>query len=475
MNATASADAAARIAELSSADRDSHMHPFSVLGDQAKADPRIMAQASGVHVYDSNGREFLDAGGGLWCMNIGYGRGEIADVMAAQTRIFGFGHTFSGHSNEPLIRLSEELLSLAPAGMSRVFYANSGSEANDTQIKIVRLYNNLRGLPRKKKIIARHNAYHGATIGAGSLTGLAAVHRNFDLPITGILRAECPDYYRRQDRTQTQEQYVAGLAASLERLIEAEDPGTVAAFIAEPIMGSGGVIIPPAGYFRAIQAVLRRYDILMIADEVITAFGRTGEWFAGPKYGVEPDLISIAKGLTSAYFPMSACLVGRKVWEVLSGDPKQAGMFAHGFTTSGHPVGAAVALKNLEIIRREELLRNCARTGAYLLQQLRTRLGNHPLVGEVRGDGLIFAVELDADKHQHRPFDDVLAVGGMLSRACLDEGLMVRGALGKVVAAGAPPLVLTTAQADDLATRLERALDRLAEQLTKNGTWQRHA
>jgi L-2,4-diaminobutyrate transaminase len=456
---------------LAAADRACHMHPFSVLADQAKADPRILTRGLGVHVYDVSGREFIDAGGGLWCVNVGYGRGEIADVMAAHARQFGFAHTFSSHSNPSLIALSERLLELAPPGMARIFYANSGSEVNDTQIKIARLYNNLRGRPKKKKVISRVNAYHGATIGAGSLTGLALVHRNFDLPIPGILRTECPDYYRRTDRSQGPEDYSSYLASALEKLIVAEDSDTVAAFIAEPIMGSGGVIVPPVGYFEAIQNVLRRYDVLMIADEVITAFGRTGEWFASPKYGIQPDLISVAKGLTSAYFPMAGVIVGSKVWDVLASEPKLAGLFAHGFTTSGHPVGAAVALKNIEILEREGLLANSKRVGAHLLDRLRSRLADHPLVGEIRGDGLMFAVELDAQKRTATPFADVMSVSGVLSRACLDEGLFVRGALGKVVAAGAPPLVLTTEQGDEIASRLERAVDRTAAELQRTGTW----
>lgn len=473
MSASKAADPG-RLAVLSRADRESHMHPFSVLADQAKADPRIITHASGVHVYDSGGREYLDAAGGLWCCNIGYGRKEIADVMAEQARVLSYGLSFAGFSNEPLIRLSEELLALAPKSMRRVFFANSGSEANDTQIKIARLYNNLRGLPKKKKIISRHNSYHGSTIGAGSLTGLALVHRNFDLPISGILHTDCPDYYRRANRALSQEAYAADLAASLERMIQAEGPDTVAAFIAEPVMGSGGVIVPPDGYFRAVQEVLERHDVLMIADEVITGFGRLGEWFACPKFGIEPDLITIAKGLTSAYFPMSGCLIGERVWEVLTADSKKAGLFAHGFTASGHPVGAAVALRNLEIIRREELVQNSARTGAYLLAQLRTRLADHPLVGEIRGSGLIFAVELDADKRAHRPFDEPLAIGSALGKHCWEEGLIVRGALGKAVASGAPPLILTPAQADEIVARLGRALDCLADQLVKNGQWQPH-
>jgi L-2,4-diaminobutyrate transaminase len=460
-----------QLAALSQADRESHMHPFSVLADQAKAEPRIITHASGVYVHDATGREYLDAAGGLWCCNVGYGRKEIADVMAEQAHTLSYGLSFAGFSNEPLIQLSKELVGLAPNNMRRVFFANSGSEANDTQIKIVRLYNNLRGLPKKKKIIARHNSYHGSTVGAGSLTGLPLVHRNFDIPIPGILHTDCPDYYRRPNRELSQREYAAQLAESLERMIKAEGPDTVAAFIAEPVMGSGGVIVPPEGYYEAVQEVLKRHDVLFIADEVITGFGRLGEWFASPMFGIEPDLISIAKGLTSAYFPMSACLVGEKVWAVLTEDPKKAGLFAHGFTYSGHPVGAAVALKNIEIIRREELVQNAARTGAYLLQQLKARLGQHPLVGEVRGSGLIFAVELDADKPAQRPFDEPLAIGSMLGKLCWEEGLIVRGALGKAVASGAPPLILTAAQADEIVNRLSRAVDRLAEQLEQSGVW----
>ena len=454
------------IACLEESDRQSVMHPFSALAEQAAANPRILARASGVFVTDVHGKEYIDGGSGLWCVNVGYGRGEIADVMTSQSRELSYGMCFSGFSSEPLIRLAAKLLELAPGPMAKVLFNNSGSEANDAQIKIVRAYNNLRGRPLKKKIISRHGAYHGASIGAGSLTGNEVVHRHFDLPMAGILHTDSPDYFRRADRDLTPAAFVRSSAAALERLIESEGPDTVGAFIAEPIMGSCGVIVPPAGYFEALHAVLERHDVLVIADEVITAFGRLGQWFGAPCFGLEPDLITCAKGLTSGYFPLSACLVNGRVWDVLTSDPERAGIFGHGFTTAGHPVAAAVALKNLEIIEREGLLENARRVGQYLLEQLRGRLGDHPLVGDVRGFGMMCAVELDGDKQSHRPFDNAQAIGSLLSKCCWEEGLMVRGGHGKALAALAPPLILTTPQADEIVTRLQLGLDRLARSLS---------
>jgi adenosylmethionine-8-amino-7-oxononanoate aminotransferase len=454
---------------VSLADRDNRMlvHPFSNLAEQARTTPCILASAKGIKVTDITGREYIDAGSGLWCVNVGYGRDELADIMAAQSRRLGYGLCFGGYSNEPLIELSQKILAVAPSTMSKVLFNNGGSEANDAQIKIVRLYNNLRGLPKKKKIIARLGAYHGSSIGAGSLTGLPLLHRNFDLPIEGIIHVDAPDFFRRRERTVSPVQFCAGLVDNLEQTIEREGPGSIAAFIAEPVMGSGGVIIPPDGYFNSIQEVLRRHDILCIADEVITGFGRLGGWFGGSQFGLEPDLITCAKGITSGYFPMSACLISAKVWDVLTSPANASGMFGHGFTAAGHPVGAAVALKNIEIIEREQLLSNAVVTGEYLLRQLRSRLADHPLVGDIRGKGMLCAVELDADKSTNTPFSDP-GIAGLFSRCCLQEGLMVRGAYGKVLAALAPPLILTRQDADEIVTRLGRALDRLKGQIPKH-------
>jgi L-2,4-diaminobutyrate transaminase len=461
----------AAIATLEQSDRQSVMHPFSALAEQAATNPRILARASGIFVADVHGKEYMDAGSGLWCVNVGYGRSEMAEVMASQSRELSYGMCFSGSSSEPLIRLAARLLQLAPGPMSKVLFNNSGSEANEAQIKIVRAYNNLRGRPLKKKIISRRGAYHGASIAAGSLTGNDVVHRNFDLPITGILHTDSPDYFRRDDRELTSAAFASERAAALDRLIESEGPETVAAFIAEPVMGSCGVIPPPVGYFEAVHAVLKRHDVLVIADEVITAFGRLGHWFGAPCFGLEPDLISCAKGITSGYFPMSACLVNDEVWEVLTSQPEAAGVFGHGFTTAGHPVAAAVALKNIEIIEREGLLENARTVGRYLLEQLRKRLGSHPLVGDIRGFGMMCAVELDADKQSHRPFDHAQAVGSLLSKLCWEQGLLVRGGHGKAMAALAPPLILTPPQADEIITRLQLALDRLAQYLEQQKIW----
>jgi L-2,4-diaminobutyrate transaminase len=451
---------------LSDSDRHHVMHPFSNLAEQARGEPRILSHAEGVRVFTRDGREYIDAGSGLWCVNIGYGRRQIAETMAEQSRRLSYGLCFGGFSNEALIELSEQLLKLAPNTMSKVLFNNSGSESNDAQIKIVRLYNNLRGLPRKKKIISRRGAYHGASIGAGSLTGHPVVHNNFDLPIDGVLHIEAPDYFRRRDAEQSPGEFLQQLIANLESTIERQGPDTVAAFIAEPVMGSCGVIIPPSGYFAAVADILRKHDILLICDEVITGFGRLGEWLGGTLFGIEPDLITVAKGMTSGYFPMSACLVGEKVWDVISADAgSRGGAFGHGFTTAGHPVGAAVALKNLEILEKEHLLQNARSTGEYLLNRLRSSLANHPLVGDIRGLGMMCGVELDADKSAHTPFADQQGMASLLANCCWESGLMVRGGHGKVMAALAPPLTLSTDEADEIVVRLGNALDLMVQRV----------
>jgi L-2,4-diaminobutyrate transaminase len=438
------------------------------LAAQASLVPRILTHADGIRLFTADGRDIIDGGSGLWCVNVGYGRGEIADAMAQASKRFGFVCSFAGFTNDLLIELSRKLLSLAPPGMSKVLLNNSGSETNDAQIKIVRAYNNILGRPGKKKIIARRGGYHGASLGSGSLTGLDIVHRLFDMPIDGILHTDAPDYYRRDRRELLPAQFVQTLAESLDQQIIAEGPETVAAFFAEPIMASGGVIVPPPGYYEAIQDVLRKHDVLLIADEVVTGFGRTGNWFASPAFGMRPDLISCAKGLTSAYFPLSASIVGERVWDVLSSSAERSKVFGHGFTTGGHPVGCAAALKNIEIMERESLLENSHAVGAYLLEQLRAIAGPHPLVGEVRGGpGLLMAVELDADKATNRPFANVAEAGSALNQACWEEGLMVRGGHGKVAACLAPPLVLSKPQADEIVARLVRGLDRFSGTLSK--------
>ena len=316
-------DADAAGLEVERLDRADVIHGFATLHAQASNEVVLMAEAKGMRVIDQRGREFLDAGAGLWCMNVGYGRQSIADAAAAQMAKLPYFHTFGNFSNEPMARLSDRLLKLAPRGMSRVVFASSGSEANDTQIKIVRRYNNLLGRPKKKKIIARLSSYHGSTVAAASLSGLPMMHRTFDLPMPGILHTLATDYHRRPTGIETPEQFTQHLVDNLARLIETEGPDTIAAFIAEPVTGTGGVLMPPPGYFREMKKVLDRYDVLLIADEVITGFGRTGSWFASPDLGIEPDLMSIAKGLTSGYFPMSGCLLSAKIADVLYADEER--------------------------------------------------------------------------------------------------------------------------------------------------------
>lgn len=443
-------------------DRADIIHGFSALPAQATSDVIVLTDAKGMRVTDRLGREFLDAGGGLWCMNVGYGRQAIVDVAAEQMARLPYFHSFGAFSNEPLIRLADRLLKMAPRGMARAIFCSSGSEANDTQIKLVRRYNNLLGRAQKKKIIARRSSYHGSTVAAASLSGLPVMHQTFDLPIPGILHTHATDFHRRPAGIETPGQFTQYLIDELAQLIEAQGPDTIAAFIAEPVTGTGGVLMPPPGYFRELKRLLDRYDILLIADEVITGFGRTGSGFASPEFDLEPDMMSIAKGLTSGYFPMAGCILSQKVVDVLYADSSTQPVFAHGFTWSGHPVGAAIANANLDIMEGEHLYENAAHVGSYLLDQLRSCLADNPFLGEIRGKGLLIGIELDADPSLRRPFADHQRVSGILARACFEERLLVRGGHDRVMAALAPPLIATRADADDIAARLARALDRTA-------------
>jgi L-2,4-diaminobutyrate transaminase len=461
----------AETATLETLDKERVLHPLTSIADHLRTGPRIMAEGSGVTLTDVNGRRYLDAFAGLWCVNIGYGRTEVADAMAAQARRLAYYHTFSSMSNEPQIRLADRLLDLVPGQMSKVFFGNSGSDANDTQVKLVWYYNNLRGMPRKKKIVSRLGAYHGSTIVAASLTGLPTYHRAFDLPIGGVLHTATPYHYRDAAPGTTEEAYAAALAQELDALIEREGPDTVAAFIAEPVMGTGGVLVPPRTYFERVQAVLRKHDVLMIADEVICGFGRLGRLFGSDVYGITPDLMTVAKGLTSGYFPLSAVILSERVWSVLEAGSPEVGAFAHGFTYSGHPVGAAAAMANLDILLGEDLVGNAARTGAYMQAALRERIAIHPLVGEIRGLGLIAGIQLIADRASRRPFDATLKVSQQIAARCLEDGLIVRALpVGHVIAL-APPLCITREQVDRVVDGLHRAIHAVGEELVRQGAW----
>jgi L-2,4-diaminobutyrate transaminase len=452
-------------------DKERVLHPATSIADHLEKGPRIMAEGSGVTLVDSQGRRYIDAVAGLWCVNIGYGRTEVADAMGAQARRLSYYHTFSSMSNEPQIRLADRLLGLVPGRMSKVFFGNSGSDANDTQVKLCWYYNNLRDKPKKKKIIARFQAYHGTTVASASLTGLPAFHKAFDLPIPNVLHTAVPHYYRYAAPGMSEADYARALAAELDALIEREGPDTVAAFIAEPVMGAGGVLVPPQGYFEEVQKVLRKHDVLLIADEVICGFGRLGRLFGSEVYGIEPDLVTVAKGLTSAYFPLSGVLISERVWEVLREASPKMGAFAHGFTYSGHPVGAAAAMANLDILLGEDLVGNAARVGAHFQRRLRETLAAHPLVGEVRGLGLIAGVELVADRAQKRAFDPAWKMAARVAQRCLEQGLIVRSLPAGDVLAFSPPLCLTAAEADEVVARFGRGLDAVTDELVRQGEW----
>jgi len=452
---------------LEEMDRQNFFHPFTSIADHLKGEPRIVASAQGVYVTDSKGRRCIDGAAGLWCVNVGYGRQEIVEAMARQASLLPFAHSFTGIANEPAIRLAERVLQWAPPGMSKVFFGNSGSDANDTNIKLVWYFNNLLGRPRKKKIIARERAYHGVTIGAGSLTGLTNCHEAFDLPLPQVIRTLSVDQYRGRPEGMSEDAFSTYLADELEALILREDPETVAAFIAEPLMGTGGVLPPPKGYFAKIHAVLDRYDVLMIADEVICGFGRLGETFGSALYGIRPDIMTLAKCLSSGYQPISASVVGERIWNVLADNAGKMAPFAHGFTYSAHPVAAAAALANLDILERENLVGAARRAGAALKSALVAELGDHPLVGEIRGEGLMLGIELVADKAAKRPLDPSLKAPARIVALGYEEGVIVRP-LANVIAMS-PPLTLSMDDIGVLVGGLRRAFDRALEKFKKQG------
>jgi L-2,4-diaminobutyrate transaminase len=428
-----------------------------------------VASASGVTVKEQNGRSLLDCAGGLWCVNIGYGRPEIADAAKEAILQLNFFHLFQSYSHAPAIKLADKVLSLFHQSganhLSKVFFGTSGSDANDTAFKLVRHYNNLRGLPAKKKIISREGAYHGVTMASGSLTGIASYHKAFDLPLDGVLHTSCPHYYRFARDGESEAAFCDRLIDEIEALILREGPETVAAFIAEPIMGTGGVLIPPAGYFARLQALLVQHDILLIVDEVITGFGRLGTWFATHFYDLKPDIVSLAKGITSAYFPMSASLISQRIWEVMERASPEVGPVMHGFTYSGHPVGASIALANLAILEGEGLISNAAAMGAYLKKGLEDRVAGHRYVGEIRGEGLMVAVELSADRGRRTPFPRAAGAHRIVANRAFELGLIIRPSPFIEALAFSPPLCITKDECDRALDLFVEALDAASPEL----------
>ncbi|SFH18790.1 aminotransferase [Modicisalibacter xianhensis] len=459
--------------DLIDRDRKVTFHASTHLRDFAHGDApgRVISGGQGIRIVDKEGREFIDGFAGLYCVNIGYGRTEMAEAIYKQALELSYYHTYVGTTNEPLVELSEKIIKLAGMGMSKVYYGMSGSDANETQLKIVRYYNNVLGRPQKKKVISRNRGYHGSGIASGSLTGLAAFHDHFDLPIETIRHTEAPYYYRRSDdqANMSEREFAQDCARKLEEMILAEGPDTVAAFIGEPVLGTGGIVPPPEGYWEAIQQVLAKYDVLLIADEVVCGFGRIGTDFGSHFYGMKPDLITVAKGLTSAYQPLSGVIVGDKVWRVLEQGTGEYGPIGHGWTYSGHPLGAAAALANLAIIEREGLTQNAAETGAYLQQQMQATFAEHPLVGDVRGVGLLASLEFSADKRRREHFDPALKVGPRISAAALEENLIARAMPHGDILGFAPPLVVSRDEVDDIVARAKRAVDRVTDELVRSG------
>jgi 4-aminobutyrate--pyruvate transaminase len=453
------------LSNLAVRDIETVAHPYTNLATLRENGPLILERGQGVYVYDTDGKAYIEGMAGLWCTALGYGNEELVEAAAAQMRKLPFAHLFTAKSHDPAIELAEKLKEIAPVPTSKVFFCNSGSEANDTQLKLVWYMNNALGRPRKKKIISRHKAYHGVTIAAASLTGLTNNHRDFDLPIAGVLHAGCPHHYRFAQPGESEEDFAKRLASELEAMILHEGPDTVAAFIAEPVMGAGGVIVPPVSYFPEIVNVCRKYDVYMISDEVICGFGRLGTMFGCTALGFEPDSISVAKALTSAYVPMSALTVPEAMYQAMLDESRKIGTFGHGFTYSGHPVAAAVALKTLEIYARERIAEQAANKAPQFLARL-SALGDHPLVGEARGFGLVGAVELVADKATKRGFDAKSAVGAQAVRFAEDEGLIVRVIAGDILSI-CPPLVIAPAEIDELFDRLGRALDRTLDRVRR--------
>jgi 4-aminobutyrate--pyruvate transaminase len=434
------------------------IHPYSNQATIRDTGPLVFERGKGVYIYDTDGKAYLEGMAGLWCTALGYDNEELVEAAATQMRKLPFGHLFTAKSHDPAIELAEKLKEIAPVPISKVFFCNSGSEANDSQMKLVWYMNNALGRPNKKKIISRVKAYHGVTIAAASLTGLPNNHIDFDLPIARVLHTSCPHHYRFATEGESEEDFATRLANDLEELIVKEGPDTVAAFIAEPVMGAGGVIVPPKTYFAKIMAVCAKYDLFMIDDEVICGFGRLGPMFGCTALGYKPNSISVAKALSSAYMPIAGVMVPEDMYQALITESKKIGTFGHGFTYSGHPVAAAVAAKTLEIYQRDKIIET-ARTRMPQFQQRLMALADHPLVGEARGMGMVGAIELTSDKRAKKPLDPKRGVGAQVVAHAQNEGLIVRFISGDVISL-CPPMIIQPAEIDELFDKLTRALDK---------------
>ena len=442
-------------------DRDNFFHPSTHLAQHARGESpnRVVKTASGVFIEDRDGNRLLDAFAGLYCVNVGYGRQEIAEAIADQAHELAYYHSYVGHGTEASITLSKMILDRAPSHMSKVYFGLGGSDANETNVKLVWYYNNVLGRPQKKKIISRWRGYHGSGLVTGSLTGLELFHKKFDLPVEQVIHTTAPYYYRRDNLDQTEAQFVEQCVADLEALIAREGADTIAAFIGEPLLGTGGIVPPPAGYWAAIQDVLEKHDILLIADEVVTGFGRLGTMFGSEHYGIKPDIITIAKGLTSAYAPLSGSIVSDKVWKVLEQGTDENGPIGHGWTYSAHPIGAAAGVANLRLLDDLNLIGNAGEIGAYLNRTMAEALADHPHVGDVRGEGMICALEFVKDKRNRVFFDPADKIGAQISGKLLEQDKIIARAMPQGDILGfAPPFCLSREEADQIVAGAVRAV-----------------
>jgi 4-aminobutyrate--pyruvate transaminase len=438
------------------------LHPFTNLRKHESEGPLVITGGKGIHVYDESGRQYIEAVAGLWCTSLGFGEERLVEAITHQMKRLPYYHLFGSKANDVSIELAERLIGMLPVRMSKVFFANSGSEANDGAVKLVWYYNNALGRPRKKKIVSRLRGYHGTTIVAASLTGLHQNHRDFDLPIPQVRHADCPYYYREARPGESEEEYASRLAESLERQILREDPDTVAAFIAEPVMGAGGVLVPPRTYFEKVQPILRKHDVLLIADEVICGFGRTGRMFGSETFDLKPDIVVMAKALSSAYLPISAMAISEEIYQALLRQSDKLGQFSHGYTYSGHPAACAVALEALRIYEERDIVGHTRQVGPRLQEGLR-RFSSHPLVGDVRGVGLLAGVELVRDKATKAMFDPPATAGALFVAKAQEHGLIVRNLQDTI--ALSPPLIITEGEVDELLRRFGRALEDTAAAL----------
>jgi 4-aminobutyrate--pyruvate transaminase len=450
-------------ASLSQQDLDHLFHPCTDLAGHARSGPQIWTRGEGIYVYDSAGKKYLEGMAGLWCTALGYGEKELARVAAEQMETFCYGPLFAGKSNEPSIRLATKLSEWVPIEDARFLFGCSGSDANDAQVKLVRYYFHAIGKPQKRKILSRGNAYHGVTVATAALTGLPAFHKHFGLAMDDVIHLTSPHFYRQGRPGESEAEFVERLGQELEQVIEREGADNIAAMFAEPLMGAGGVILPPDGYFDRIQPVLEANDILLVDDEVVCAFGRTGQPFGCQTYNMRPATMTMAKALSSAYVPISAVAVPPFMYEPIEKAAGEVGIFGHGLTYSGHPVAAAVAVRNLELMEERRLMAHAAAMAPAFQSELQ-RLADHPLVGHQRGIGLIGGLELVADKETRQSFPAAEKMAFRVAAACLEEGLVVRALPGDIVAV-CPPLIIDQAQISELAGKLERGLGRALDSI----------